>query len=166
MSNPQWVLAYVALGSNLKQPLIQVSQALTELAALPGCELTARSSLYRTRPVGPSEQPDYINAVVALTSRLPSHDLLDALQSLEQRHGRVREGERWGPRTLDLDLLLYGDAMISTTRLHVPHPRMAARAFVLYPLAEIAPEDLDIPGCGRLQELLRLVSEDDVERLE
>jgi 2-amino-4-hydroxy-6-hydroxymethyldihydropteridine diphosphokinase len=166
MISAQSVRAYVGLGSNLEQPRSQVSAAISELAALTDCQLTAYSSLYRTRPVGPPDQPDYINAVALLTTRLTPTQLLDGLQGLEQQHGRVREGERWGPRTLDLDLLLYGDVVISTTRLQVPHPRMAERAFVLYPLAEIAPEDLDIPGWGQLWELLKLVPEDDVERLE
>lgn len=165
MNKPEPVLAYVGLGSNLEQPLSQVSRALDELAVLPDSRLVAHSSLYRTRPIGPPGQADYINAVAALTTRLSALALLDTLQALENRHGRVRQGERWGPRTLDLDLLLYGDAMISTARLQVPHPRLAERAFVLVPLAEIAADSLHIPPHGSLRELRSKVSEDGVERL-
>ncbi|MEJ2462175.1 MAG: 2-amino-4-hydroxy-6-hydroxymethyldihydropteridine diphosphokinase [Candidatus Thiodiazotropha sp.] len=165
MSESSPVLAYVALGSNLEQPRVQVSEALKELTLLPETRVSACSSLYRTRPLGPAGQPDYINAVAALSTRLAAESLLDALQGLEQRHGRVRTGERWGPRTLDLDLLLYADCRISTVRLQVPHPRIGERAFVLVPLAEIAPQDLLIPDQGLLRDLLAQVSEADVERL-
>jgi 2-amino-4-hydroxy-6-hydroxymethyldihydropteridine diphosphokinase len=165
MSELQPVLAYVGLGSNLQQPRKQVFDALAELALLPQTRLIARSSLYRTRPLGPAGQPDYINAVAAITTGLSAQALLEALQALESRHGRVRTDVRWGPRTLDLDLLLYGDAVIDTPRLQLPHPHMAERAFVLVPLAEIAPDDLQIPRSGELKELLTQVSEADVERL-
>jgi len=165
MSDPRQLSAYVGLGGNLGQPISQVSQALLELSSLPGSELIVRSSLYRTCPVGPVDQPDYINAVALLATELPAEALLDALQALEARHGRIRDGERWGARTLDLDLLLYGDAVIASRRLQVPHPRMCQRAFVLYPLAEIAPKDLYIPGCGPLMALLKRVPESGVERL-
>lgn len=165
MSDPRQVPAYVGLGGNLGQPISQVSQALLELSSLPDSELVVRSSLYRTRPVGPVDQPDYINAVAVLVTELAAEALLDALQALEARHGRIRDGERWGARTLDLDLLLYGDAVIASQRLQVPHPRMCQRAFVLYPLAEIAPKDLYIPGCGPLMALLERVPESGVERL-
>ena len=165
MSESAPVLAYVGLGSNLEQPLSQVTEAMSELAQLPGTRLKARSSLYRTPPLGPAGQPDYINAVAGLVTRLPAEPLLDALQDLEQRHRRVRTGERWGPRTLDLDLLLYGEYRISTPRLQVPHPRMAERAFVLVPLSEIASGDLWIPGAGELRALLDKLSEQGIERL-
>jgi 2-amino-4-hydroxy-6-hydroxymethyldihydropteridine diphosphokinase len=166
MSDPQQVPAYVGLGGNLGQPISQVSQALLELSSLPDSELIVRSSLYQTRPVGPADQPDYINAVAVLATGLPAEALLDALQALEARHGRIRhDAERWGARTLDLDLLLYGDAVIASPRLQVPHPRMCQRAFVLYPLAEVAPKDLYIPGCGPLTALLERVPENGVERL-
>jgi 2-amino-4-hydroxy-6-hydroxymethyldihydropteridine diphosphokinase len=165
MSESHPVLAYVGLGSNLRQPRLQVSEALAELAVLPQTRLSARSSLYRTRPLGPAGQPDYVNAVAAITTGLSAQALLEALQALENRHGRVRTDVRWGPRTLDLDLLLYGDAVIDTPRLQVPHPRMAERAFVLVPLAEIAPDDLQIPGSGGLHKLLHQVSEAAIERL-
>lgn len=166
MSETGRVTAYVGLGSNLDDPRRQVAEALKELEALPESRLLAHSSLYRSQPVGPADQPDYINAVAALTTALTPEALLDGLQSLENRHGRLRTGERWGPRTLDLDLLLYADRRLDTVRLQLPHPRMAERAFVLVPLAEIAPGDLTIPGAGRLDLLLSRLSEDVVERLD
>jgi 2-amino-4-hydroxy-6-hydroxymethyldihydropteridine diphosphokinase len=165
MSDADQVTAYVGLGSNLDHPRRQITDALKELVDLPKSRLLAHSSLYRSRPIGPADQPDYINAVAALATRLTPESLLDALQSLENRHGRVRTGERWGPRTLDLDLLLYSDMRIDGFRLQVPHPRMAERAFVLVPLAEIAPGDLPIPGLGKLGTLLSRLSEEAVERL-
>ena len=166
MSNADRVTAYVALGSNLDHPRQQVADALQELQDLPGSRLLAASSLYRSQPLGPAGQPDYINAVAALTTSLAPEALLDVLQSLENQHGRVRSGERWGPRTLDLDLLLYADRRIDTPRLQVPHPHMSERSFVLIPLAEIAPGDLAIPGVGRLDGLLSQLSEQAVERLD
>jgi 2-amino-4-hydroxy-6-hydroxymethyldihydropteridine diphosphokinase len=165
MSESRPLLAYVGLGSNLQHPRLQVSEALEELALLPQSRLTVRSSLYRTQPLGPAGQADYINAVAAISTGLSAQALLEALQALENRHGRVRTDVRWGPRTLDLDLLLYGDAVIDTPGLQVPHPRMTERAFVLVPLAEIAPDDLQIPGSGGLRELLPQVSDSEVERL-
>jgi 2-amino-4-hydroxy-6-hydroxymethyldihydropteridine diphosphokinase len=138
--------AYIGIGSNLSDPRRQVERAIDELAQLPHTRLLASSRLYRSAPLGPVEQPDYINAAAALDSELTAHALLDALLRIEVAHGRVR-GERWGPRTLDLDLLLYGDTVINDDRLNVPHPGLAQRNFVLYPLLDIAP-DLVIPGNG------------------
>ena len=166
MSEPNQVTAYVGLGSNLEQPRQQLTEALGELAELPGSRLGAHSSLYLSPPVGPADQPDYVNAVAAIVTSLSAESLLDALQTIENRHGRERTGERWGPRTLDLDLLLYGDNQIRIPRLQVPHPRMGERAFVLVPLAEIASGELQIPGLGRLSDLLSKLSEDAVERLD
>lgn len=131
-------IAYIGLGSNLASPIEQVRQALEGLATLPLSRLVISSSLYASRPVGPQDQPDFINAVAALETRLSPLALLDQLQALEQQHRRRRQ-RHWGPRTLDLDLLLYGNELIETPRLSVPHPQMTARAFVLAPLAEIAP---------------------------
>lgn len=145
--------AFIGLGSNLNDPRRQVECALRELTGLPDSTLAAHSSLYRSAPMGPPGQPDYINAVARLETRLKPEALLDALQAIEARHGRVRAGERWGPRTLDMDILLYGDARIDSPRLQVPHRGIAERNFVLQPLAEIAP-DLDIPGLGPLRDLL------------
>lgn len=145
-------LAYIGLGSNLDSPREQVVTALTELAGLQGCSLVARSSLYRSDPVGPAGQPDYVNAVAALETELTPESLLDALQALEQAHQRVRK-THWGPRTLDLDILLYGDHTLDSERLTVPHAWMLERNFVLWPLAEIAPA-LQLPDGSRLQQHL------------
>ncbi|MET0120893.1 MAG: 2-amino-4-hydroxy-6-hydroxymethyldihydropteridine diphosphokinase [Candidatus Thiodiazotropha sp. 6PLUC9] len=158
------VVAYIGLGSNLDLPRRQVERALAELARLDGAHLDGHSSLYRSQPVGPQDQPDFINAVARLSTTLEAEILLDALQALEQSHHRIR-GERWGPRSLDLDLLLYGDQIIKTHRLKVPHPEIARRSFVLLPLKEIAPEDLYIPGVGTLQDIKIEEGEGEVERL-
>lgn len=131
---------YLALGSNLADPLQQVDAALAALNHIPETQRVATSSFYRTPPYGPPDQPDYLNAVVALETRLTPESLLDHTQRIELAHGRVRKAERWGPRTLDLDILLFGDAMIETPRLTVPHYDMHNRAFMLVPLLEIAPE--------------------------
>jgi 2-amino-4-hydroxy-6-hydroxymethyldihydropteridine diphosphokinase len=126
--------------------------AIAELAQLPQSRLCAVSHLYRSAPLGPAGQPDYINAVAAIDTRLSPLALLDGLQAIENHHGRTRGAVRWGPRTLDLDLLLYGDALISEPRLTVPHAEMARRGFVLWPLVEIAPW-LRLPGGETLQVL-------------
>lgn len=148
------VRCYVGLGSNLDGPVLQVRRGLTALAALPDTEVIQPSSLYRSPPMGPPGQPDYVNAVCALATRLPAPRLLAHLHGIEDRHGRVRGPLRWGPRILDLDLLLYGDAELSLPDLTVPHPGLAERAFVLYPLLEIAP-DLEVPTLGPLASLIR-----------
>jgi 2-amino-4-hydroxy-6-hydroxymethyldihydropteridine diphosphokinase len=149
-TDPPAICAAVALGSNLADPEAQVRRAFEELAAIPDTRLVARSRLYRTRAVGPP-QPDYVNAVALLETRLEADALFDRLLGIETAHGRVR-GERWGPRTLDLDLLVYGDAVIDTPRLSVPHPQLALRSFVLVPLASVAPA-LEVPGLGRVDAL-------------
>lgn len=156
---------FVALGGNLDNPESHVRSALSELAALPQTELKRRSSLYRSAPVGPPGQPVFINAVAELETELGPDELLDRLQSIEAAHGRVRDGEKWGPRTLDLDLLLYGDLRIRTDRLTVPHPEMTARNFVLGPLAEVAP-GLTIPGSGEVAGLLARLGTGGLERLD
>jgi 2-amino-4-hydroxy-6-hydroxymethyldihydropteridine diphosphokinase len=132
-------LAHIGLGSNLDDPRAQVTTAIAEIGALPGVEIVARSSLYSSPPMGPQDQPHYINAALAVTTRLSSHALLDALQMLERAHGRSRDGVHWGPRTLDLDILLYGDEQADGPRLHLPHPGLKERDFVVLPLLEIAP---------------------------
>jgi 2-amino-4-hydroxy-6-hydroxymethyldihydropteridine diphosphokinase len=142
---------YIGLGSNLEQPQQQILTAIHDIEAIVGVELVAQSSLYHSPPMGPQDQPDYINAVVAVDTELAPLALLDALQHIEQSHGRVRK-RHWGERTLDLDILLVDDKVISETRLTVPHPGIAERAFVVYPLAEIAP-DLLIPGKGKLSDI-------------
>ena len=140
----QWVC--IGLGSNLEDPVRQVCSALAELAGLPRSQLLLQSSLYRSPPMGPAGQPDYVNAAALIETALEPLELLDALQAIEAAHGRLR-GLRWGPRTLDLDLLVYADLRLRHPRLVLPHPGIGQRAFVLVPLAEIAP-DLVIPGTG------------------
>ncbi len=157
--------AYVGIGSNLEDPRRQVLQAFDELEQITGTHCVARSGLYRSAPLGPPNQPDYINAAAALDTRLGAHELLAALQAIEQRHGRRRDGERWGPRTLDLDLLLYADCVSSEPQLTLPHPELHRRAFVLYPLHEIAP-DLQVPGHGMLADLLHDCPAGDLRRIE
>jgi 2-amino-4-hydroxy-6-hydroxymethyldihydropteridine diphosphokinase len=149
------IRAYVALGSNLGNPVHTLEDAIDEMAALRGSLLKAISSLYRTAPVGLKHQPDFINAVVAIDTRLAPRELLAELFALEARFGRVREpgSIRNAPRTLDLDLLLYGETVQDDPELTLPHPRMHERAFVLAPLVEIAP-NLIIPGHGTVGELL------------
>ena len=156
--------AFVALGGNLDNPGNHVRRAFAELGALPHTTLKRRSSLYRSAPVGPAGQPEYINAVAELETELEPDALLDGLQSIEVAHGRRRSGERWGPRTLDLDLLLYDDLRIKTERLTVPHAEMTGRNFVLGPLAEIAP-DVRIPGSGAVGSLFERLGTQGLERL-
>jgi 2-amino-4-hydroxy-6-hydroxymethyldihydropteridine diphosphokinase len=146
------VAAYIGLGSNLDNPVDQVTRALTELDGLPQTELHSNSSLYQSSPMGGMDQPDYVNAVARVDTGLSPHELLAELQAIETAHGRVRE-ERWGARTLDLDLILYGSTIIDTKDLQVPHPGVGERAFVLYPLYEIAP-DLEIPALGAISALM------------
>jgi 2-amino-4-hydroxy-6-hydroxymethyldihydropteridine diphosphokinase len=155
--------AYVGLGANLDDPRAHIESALAELARLPRTRLAARSGLYRSAPVGVATQPDFLNAVAALDTELDAQSLLEALRAIERRHGRERPFPG-APRTLDLDLLLYGEQTIATPGLVVPHPRMHERAFVLAPLAEIAPE-ARVPGRGRVVELLAACAGQRIERL-
>ena len=150
------VRCYIGLGANLAQPLAQLQQAVAALRLLPASQLVAVSSFYGSKPMGPQDQPDYVNAVAALDTELPAEALLDALQQIEQQQGRQRKDERWGPRTLDLDILLYGDDIINSERLTVPHYGLKQREFVLYPLAEIAP-NLHLPDGSVLSSLLQQV---------
>ncbi|WP_018935093.1 2-amino-4-hydroxy-6-hydroxymethyldihydropteridine diphosphokinase [Thioalkalivibrio sp. ALJ24] len=149
------VFAYIGIGANLGDPVAQVRDAFVRLAReLPDTRLTGRSRLYRNPPMGPPDQPDYVNAVARLQTRLSPRELLHALQAIEQRCGRVRDGQRWGPRLLDLDLLLFGDRELDEPGLAVPHPGAAERDFVVLPLLELAP-GLEIPGRGPLEVLAR-----------
>jgi len=157
------VTAYVALGANLEDPAVQVRAGLAALATLPNTQLLVQSSLYRTAPVGYADQPDFINAVAAVDTELSPRELLDALLAIELNHGRVRQFAN-APRTLDLDVLLYDDVEVNEPGLTIPHPRMHERAFVLAPLAEIAPL-CEIPGHGRVSELLRGLDTQGVTRL-
>ena len=156
------VTAYIGLGANLDDPAAQVELALDELGRLPESRMIARSSLYASAPVGYAEQPDFINAVAALETRLSPRALLEAMLGIEHHHGRNRTF-RNAPRTLDLDLLLYGEAHFHEDNLTLPHPRMHERAFVLLPLLEIAPA-LSIPGLGRADRMLVLCGDQSVHR--
>lgn len=156
---------YVGLGSNLADPRGQIMHALTALDALDSTRLLAVSSLYRSRPLGPSDQPDYLNAVALLETGLEPEALLDRLQRIELEQGRVRKQERWGPRSLDLDILLFGNLLLRSPRLTVPHYDMHRRAFVLYPLAEVSP-DLTMPDGTRLSALLDDCPYEGLERLD
>ncbi|MGR9073154.1 MAG: 2-amino-4-hydroxy-6-hydroxymethyldihydropteridine diphosphokinase [Gammaproteobacteria bacterium] len=149
--NPVAVV-YIGLGSNLDNPANQIQRARSGVSALDRVEETAFSSLYGSPPMGPQDQPDYVNAVMEIRTDLPPLELLKRLQEIEIRQGRVRHEERWGARTIDLDLLLYAQLEINLPELTVPHPGMQGRAFVLYPLMEIAP-DLTVPGLGPLAHL-------------
>lgn len=155
---------YVGLGSNLGRSEDCLKSAVKALEKLPETGLVCCSSFYRSKPVGPQDQPDYINAVAKLETNLTALELLDCLQALEDRKGRIRTAEQWGPRTLDLDLLLYGDQIINEERLVVPHPEMHRRCFVLYPLFEISPE-IVIPGLGPIETLLEKVNDDGLQNL-
>jgi len=145
--------AYLALGSNLNDPASQLSAALMELAALRHCQIDTVSSAYSSAAVGPADQGDYLNAVLRLSTSLSASQLLTATQAIETKRGRIR-GERWAARTLDIDILLFGDQIINTETLQVPHPSLAVRNFVLYPLAEIADEKMVLPSIGVLGSLL------------
>ncbi|WP_404367843.1 2-amino-4-hydroxy-6-hydroxymethyldihydropteridine diphosphokinase [Marinobacter sp.] len=158
------VTAYVGLGSNLENPLRQLATAITALAALPDTSLVAQSPFYRSRPVGPQDQPDFVNGAVGLSTGLPALILLDELQRIEKSHGRER-GRRWGPRTLDLDLLLYGHEIIHSPRLVVPHPELTNRDFVLQPLLDIAPS-LALPDGRTLEDLRAQCPDNGLHRLE
>lgn len=156
-------LAYIGIGANLGDARAMVREAIASLGRMEDSKLVAASSLYRTAPVGYLDQPDFINAVAAVETALAPHALLAALRALEQQHGRVREFKN-APRTLDLDVLLYGDVCLDDETLTLPHPRMHERAFVLAPLAEIAP-DTPIPGRGTVRELLIQCADQAIEKI-
>ncbi len=155
---------YLGLGSNLAEPRQQLEAALQALADLADSQLVAVSSFYASDPLGPPDQPRYVNAVAALDTWLAPLALLDATQAIELQQGRVRKDERWGPRTLDIDILLFGERLIDEPRLQVPHYHLQARAFVLYPLADLAPE-LQLPDGRRLPDLLAACPFAGLERL-
>lgn len=146
-------IACIGLGSNLDEPESQVRAGIEDLARLPHTRVVRTSRLFRSAPWGGVRQPDFVNAAVEVATRLDPRALLDALLAVERAHGRVRDGTRWGPRVLDLDLLLYGDLVVDEAGLRIPHPHLAERAFVLLPLADINP-GLEIPGQGRVRDLL------------
>ncbi len=156
--------SYIGIGSNLDEPIVQVRSAMDSLGTIPSSRLERCSSLYRNPPMGPPDQPDYVNAVVRLRTGLDPHTLLKELQAIERSQGRVRDGQRWGPRIIDLDLLIYGDEIIDEPGLRVPHPGLAERAFVLIPLSEIDPQ-IVIPDLGSIDELLVGIDGSDVNRI-
>ncbi|WP_339516216.1 2-amino-4-hydroxy-6-hydroxymethyldihydropteridine diphosphokinase [Pseudomonas sp. RL_15y_Pfl2_60] len=155
---------YIGLGSNLATPHQQLNAALAALARIEQTQLVAQSSFYASDPLGPADQPRYLNAVAALDTQLSPLQLLDALQAIELEQGRERKDQRWGPRTLDLDILLFGQQILNEPRLTVPHYHMHARAFVLYPLAELAP-DLQLPDGRTLAALVAKCPFEGLERL-
>jgi 2-amino-4-hydroxy-6-hydroxymethyldihydropteridine diphosphokinase len=158
-----WYPAYIGVGSNLEDPRAQLLRAFSKLAELPGTRVVLRSPVYRSRPFGPVEQPDFVNAVVGVLTQLEPHPLLASLRAIEAAQGRPEQRERWGPRVIDLDLLVYGRERRQDPELTVPHPGIVERNFVLYPLADIAP-DLDIPGLGRVTELKGRVTSEGLRR--
>ena len=164
--SPIWFPAYVGIGSNLDSPVQQVEQAIQAIAELGGCFLAARSSLYRSAPMGPGDQPDFTNAAVSVMTTVDPLTLLSMLQEIENAQGRTRDGERWGPRTLDLDLLMHGRTVMDDPDLTLPHPGIASRNFVLLPLAEIAPA-VAVPGLASVATLCRNIVDEqpEIERL-
>lgn len=160
-----WVPAYVGLGSNLDSPASQVQRALAELESLDDVRFVTASALYRNPPLGPQDQPDYVNAVAGLLTRLPPQELLGQLQALELRLGRIREeGDRWGPRIIDLDLLVYGNLTMQNPDLNLPHSGISERNFVLLPLCDIAPW-LTVPGKGSASVLAQRLGCSGLQRL-
>jgi 2-amino-4-hydroxy-6-hydroxymethyldihydropteridine diphosphokinase len=159
-----WQPAYIGVGSNLDDPRSRVLAAFTALAGIAQTRLVLTSPLYSSRPLGPAAQPDYINAVAGLLTRLGPAELLAQLRFLERQSGRPERHERWGPRVLDLDLLVFGRERRQDPDLTLPHPGIVERNFVLYPLADIA-ADLEVPGLGRVSELKRRVVSEGLQRL-
>ena len=156
--------AYIGLGSNLSDPIAQVKNAIDEVKQLAQCQVTAISSLYLSKPMGPQDQNNYINAVIAIETSLSAIDLLDALQAIENNAGRVRKDNRWGARILDLDIILFGHEEINTERLTIPHYGMHEREFVLLPLAEIAPT-LNLPNGETVKHLSQNIANNAMVKL-
>lgn len=144
---------FIGIGSNLNNPMQQVQTAFEDLKKIPATKLISVSSLYHTKPLGPIDQSDFVNAVAELMTELSPHQLLAELQNIEKQHGRIRDNTRWGPRTLDLDLLIYGNLQLDDGTLQIPHPGITTRIFVLEPLHEIAPT-LQLPNGEKIAELL------------
>lgn len=162
---PHWIPAYIGLGSNLDDPASQVRAALAVLRDIPDTRLVASSGLYRNPPMGSAAQPDFVNAVAGLLTRLPPDELLRNLHAIENRMGRVRvPGDRWGPRVIDLDLLVYGSLQRSVPGLNLPHPGIFERNFVLFPLREIAPA-LQVPGQGVVAAMAARLDKAGMQRL-
>lgn len=160
----QWTPAYVAIGSNLDDPQAQVQRTFDALSKVTGSRLIARSRLFRTRPLGPQDQPDFVNAAAGMLTTLSAHAFLLELQQIERLMGKQAPTQRWGARRIDLDLIVFGDQSHDEPDLQVPHPGVSSRNFVLYPLLDIAPA-LSIPGQGRVHELAQRVSGDGIAPL-
>jgi 2-amino-4-hydroxy-6-hydroxymethyldihydropteridine diphosphokinase len=160
-----WIPAYVALGSNLDDPRLQVERAFEALERLPRSRLLLRSPCYRSRPMGPVAQADFINAAAGLLTQLDAPTLLDELKTLETQLGRAAPVVRWGPRRIDLDLLVHGATRLQEPAIQVPHPGIAERAFVLVPLCDLSPS-LVVPGVGRVSGLLRRLDASGLERID
>lgn len=158
------MISYIGIGSNQSQPIEQAKQAIIALHNINKTKLIICSSLYCSAPMGPQDQPDYINAVAKIETELSAIELLAALQSIEQNQGRVRKENRWGPRTLDLDIILFDNQTIENERLTIPHYGMKEREFVLYPLFEIAPE-LQMPNGTFLIEILKHCDKNGLTRI-
>jgi 2-amino-4-hydroxy-6-hydroxymethyldihydropteridine diphosphokinase len=163
-STADWVTVYIGLGSNLADPAGQIKSARTAITQIDHVQELVFSSLYHSAPMGPQDQPDYVNAVMSVTTDLPPIELLRCLQRIENDQGRIRKDQRWGARTLDLDILLYGEQVIELPDLIVPHYGLAERAFVLYPLHEIAPQLL-VPGKGNISDLLASCPMNELKRI-
>lgn len=159
-----WVRCYIGLGSNLGESHDTLAASISELVKNDGIRLVEVSSYYQSKPHGPQDQPDYLNAVASFETNLDPEALLDTLQAIENKYGRVRVGERWTARTLDLDILLYGQQTINMKRLVVPHPWMTQREFVLYPLHELAPS-LCLPDGSFVKSYLKALSDNGLVRL-
>ncbi|MDH5600264.1 MAG: 2-amino-4-hydroxy-6-hydroxymethyldihydropteridine diphosphokinase [Gammaproteobacteria bacterium] len=155
---------FIGLGSNLDNPLSQLKAAIEHIKQVNAIKLVAVSGFYSSAPMGPQDQPDYINAVIEISTSLEAELLLDELQKIENEQGRVRK-ERWGARTLDLDILLYGDEVITSKRLTVPHSGISERNFVLYPLQDLVDANFKIPGLGKLGELVASCPVESLKRL-
>nr|WP_247664670.1 2-amino-4-hydroxy-6-hydroxymethyldihydropteridine diphosphokinase [Pseudoalteromonas sp. MMG010] len=155
---------YLGLGANLNSPKLQLDNAIAALKQLPKCEFVKASHYYASKPMGPQDQPDYINAVAYIKTNLPPEQLLDLTQQIELQHGRVRKAERWGARTLDIDTLLFGDKIINTPRLTVPHYGLSEREFVIFPLLEIAPQ-LVLPSGVAIKDIAKNLPLNDLQQL-
>jgi len=162
----RWLPSCIGIGSNLSDPISQVEQAIGHLSSLRDSRLLNVSDLYRNPPMGPAGQPDYVNAVALILTRLGARALLASLQDIERQQGRDRDGGvRWGPRCIDLDILTYGQRKISEDGLSIPHPGISQRNFVLFPLLDVAPE-LQVPGMGKVRELVRGVDGSTLSKIE
>lgn len=155
---------FIGLGSNLDEPLSQIKEAIEQLKQIQSVDFISVSSFYSSAPMGPQDQPDYINAVAEVSTSLGAEQLLDELQEIENKQGRVRL-QRWGARTLDLDILLYGEEVINTERLTVPHSGISERNFVLYPLSDLVDPDFKLPMLGEISELLKACPMTGIKRL-